>query len=39
MMLPATPGLRFVEVFLTLEEQAYCVKRVDAAVYHAATAS
>ena len=29
---PAVPGLRFVEGFLTAEEQAYCVRRVDAAV-------
>ena len=28
----SVPGLRFVEGFLTAEEQAYCVKRVDAAV-------
>ena len=28
----AVPGLKFLEGFLTLEEQAYCVDRVDAAV-------
>ena len=28
----SVPGLRFVEGFLTPEQQAYCVKRVDAAV-------
>ena len=27
----AVPGLKFLEGFLTLEEQAYCVERVDAA--------
>ena len=31
-VVPAVPGLRFMEGFLTAEEQAYCVRRVDAAV-------
>ena len=30
--IPAVSGLQFLEGFLTLEQQAYCVKRVDAAV-------
>ena len=30
--IPAVPGLQFLEGFLTPEQQAYCVKRVDAAV-------